>query len=323
MRILLASCHCYPAFGPKGSGRRPNRYPSGSGYHLHDLLAKGLAGLGHEVLYYLRGGLEADLPRGVDRATLPLPDADIYHAPIAAEGFAETILEGARSRGRPCLLTCHMAAPGEVAGPNWVFVSRSLARMHGSDRVILNGVDPEDLIFSEAKGNYLLFMSAMNRAGDKGLDRALAIARRAGRRLVVAGTGPSPEIIARVSEACAEFGAEYLGDVRGREKAELIAGASALLFPSRLPEGCPLIVLEAMFSGTPVIATPNGGAREIVTPETGFLCDEDEEWLRALDRLDEVSPARCRAVADARFHYRRMVADYLDEYRKEIEGPSR
>src|SRR4051812_17933769 len=65
MRILLASCHRYPAFGAKGSGRKPNRYPSGSGYHLHDLLARGLVGEGHEVLYYLRGGSETDLPAGV------------------------------------------------------------------------------------------------------------------------------------------------------------------------------------------------------------------------------------------------------------------
>ena len=323
MRILLASCHRYPAFGAKGSGRQPTRYPSGSGYHIHDLLARGLVQEGHEVLYYLQGGSEADLPLGIRQVAMPLPDANIYHAPIAVQGFAPMIQESARSRGRACLFTCHMEEPGASAGSHWLFVSRNLARRYGSERVVLNGVDPEDLVFSESKDDYLLFMSAMDRPHEKGLDRALALAKWAGRRLIVAGTARCHETVVQVADACADFGAEYLGDVRGREKAELIAGASALLFPSRLPEGCPLIILEAMFSGTPVLSSPNGGAREIVTPDTGFICNQDDEWLRALGRLDEVSPAGCRAIADERFHYRRMVIDYLNEYQKEIERLSR
>ena len=76
---------------------------------------------------------------------------------------------------------------------------------------------------------------------------------------MVAGTGLNYETIHRVAALCAESGAEYLGDVRGTRKAELISGARAVLFPSRLPEGCPLVILEAMFAGTPVISSRNGG----------------------------------------------------------------
>ena len=114
MRILLASCHRYPVYGANGSGRLPKRYPSGSGYHIHDLLARVLLKDGHEVLYYLHGGVEAELPAGVREATLPLPDADIYHAPIAMEGFAPMVEESARARGCPCLFTCHKVEPGEA-----------------------------------------------------------------------------------------------------------------------------------------------------------------------------------------------------------------
>jgi len=317
MRILLASCHQYPVYGENGSGQQPKRYPSGSGYHIHDLLARGLAKDGHEVLYYLPGGVEAALPAGVHEVSSPLPDADIYHAPIAVEGFAPFIQDSARAHQRPCLFTCHKVEPGEAAS-NWVFVSRYHARAYGSERVILNGVDPDDLIFSETKDDYVLFMGAMDRAQEKGLDRALALSKYAGLRLVVAGTGLNCETIIKVADFCAKFGAEYVGDVRGTRKAELLAGARALLFPSRMTEGCPLIILEAMFSGTPVISSPNGGTMEIVTPATGFICDEDQEWLSALDRLAEISPLRCREVAQERFHYRRMVGDYVREYRVEI-----
>jgi glycosyltransferase involved in cell wall biosynthesis len=95
----------------------------------------------------------------------------------------------------------------------------------------------------------------------------------------------------------------------------LLAGARALLFPSRLREGCPLVVLEAMVSGTPVLA---GGTLEIVTPETGFLCGHEDEWVAALDRVAEISPFRCREIALEKYHYRRMVEDYVREYQAEI-----
>ena len=54
MRLLLSSTHRYPAFGDVGSGLHPKLFPSGSGFHIHDLLVKGLAELGHEVATYYR-----------------------------------------------------------------------------------------------------------------------------------------------------------------------------------------------------------------------------------------------------------------------------
>src|SRR5882757_5961066 len=63
MRILLACQHRYPASGETGSGLHPKEFPSGSAYHLHDLLAQGLAELGHDVFYLLQQGAEVPLPR--------------------------------------------------------------------------------------------------------------------------------------------------------------------------------------------------------------------------------------------------------------------
>jgi glycosyltransferase involved in cell wall biosynthesis len=323
MRILLASSHRFPAYSKNSSGRHPKEYPSGSGYHLHDLLAKGLAEDGHEVFYHLEKGAETSLPPRVKLVEGPISEVDILHAPIGPPGFAEKILEFAAEHRKPCVLTCHMKRTDATAASNWVFVSRSLAQAHGSHRFVLNGIDPDDFIFSEKKKDYLLFMGAMNKAVDKGLDFALSLARDKGFRLVVAGTGLDYATIERVSELCAAAGAEYLGDVRGTEKAELIAGARAVLFPSRLSEGCPLVVLEAMVSGTPVVASPSGGTVEVVTPETGFLCHEEQDWRNALDRLDEISPIRCREIALRNYHYRSMVKSYSKEYQQEISDNCR
>src|SRR3954449_11151676 len=108
MRILLAGPHRYPVSGANSSGLHPRAFPSGSGYHLHDLLAKGLAEEGHEVFYHLPRGVDAPLPPGVAAVAAPVPGADIYHAPIGGDDVAERTAEFAVRERRPCLLTCHM-----------------------------------------------------------------------------------------------------------------------------------------------------------------------------------------------------------------------
>jgi glycosyltransferase involved in cell wall biosynthesis len=320
MRILLYADYRYPIAGGEGSGIQPRAFPSGSAFHLHELLARGLTEEGHEVFYHTVRGADADFP-GAVRLVSRLPeDADIYHGMAGPPGVAEPMLEVAARNGKASLLSCHMLAPDRVAAPNWVYVSRSLAHAYGSDRFILNGLDPDDYIFSEAKQDYFLFLSALDRITGKGLDVALELSRREGLRLIVAGTCQTWEAIGRVGDLCAQAGAEYVGDVRGVRKAELLAGARALLFPSRLSEGCPLVILEAMFSGTPVISSTAGGSVEIVTSETGILCASEEEWSLALNRLDAISPRRCREIAIEKYHYRRMTSDYVKEYRREIDS---
>jgi glycosyltransferase involved in cell wall biosynthesis len=319
VRIQLAAPHRYPVSDKVGSGLHPKPYPSGSGYHLHDLLAKGLTEEGCEILYYLAQGCADPLPDGVTGVAALLPEVDLYHAPIGPPGFAESVSQFASAQNKPCLLTCHIQEEGKPAAPNWVFVSETLARVHGADRVVLNGIDPNDLIFSATKEDYFFFMGAMNKADVKGLDQALALSQRKGFRLIVAGTGLNYETNHRVAELCRAAGAEYVGDVRGSQKAEFLAGARAVLFPSRMGEGCPLVLLEAIMSGTPVISSRAGGTVEVVTPEIGFLCDREEDWSAAVDRVSEISPQRCRDVAMEKFHYRRMVRDYLQEYRRELE----
>lgn len=322
MRILLMTDHQYPAYGATGSGLHPRAFPSGSAYHLHDLLARGLAEEGHQVFYKPTKGASTSLPAGVTLVSDAIPDFDILHAPEGPPTLAERATELAENHRAPHLLTCHMLRPNAVARPNWVFVSRSLALAHHSQRIVINGIDPGDNIFSESKQDYFLFIGAMNKAIDKGLDVALSLSIRKGFRLIVAGTGMDYATIENVSHLCAEAGAEYVGDVRGARKAELLAGARALLFPSRLKEGCPLVILEAMMSGTPVISSTHGGNVEIVTAETGVLCANEQEWDAAVERIHTISPARCRHIAIEKFHYRRMVADYLREYQQEIDSYS-
>ena len=324
MRLLLSAHHRYPADGDSGSGLQPKAFPSGSGGHIHDTLVRGLAELGHEVFYHLPNGSSEPLPPRVVMVADPVANVDVFHSLLYAQSEGNPIGESMRARGIPWLISCHMDRRSRgldpVALPPYtVYVSPSLARSHGSSRFVWNGLDPSRYIFSSAKGNYLLFVSALDWAYDKGLEMAFQVARRTGLKLLVAGTARNAKTIEEVRGACFAAGAECLGDVRGRAKAELYAGARALLLPTRLNEGCPLVIIEALMSGTPVIASARGGCPEMVTPDVGFICETVDDYARAVAATGDILPEACRRHALERYHYLRMSQDYVREYRREME----
>ncbi len=319
MRILLSSDHRYPCATKVGSGLHPKLFPSGSAYVLHDLLARGLAELGHEVFYLLREGADGPLPAGVTLVSESV-EADILHTVAYHD---EDVVPERQASGKPWVTTCHLDldARGKERSrttDNWIFVSEALARLHGRDRVVLNGIDPDEYIYSETKENYLLFMSAMDWALEKGLETAFALSKQVGFELVVAGTARDYETINQVQKMCVEANARFVGDVRGREKAELLAGARAFLFPTRVNEAFGLGMVEAMMSGTPVICSDLGACPEIVSADVGFVCKDDEDYAAAINAASQISPAACRAKALKEFHYQRMTAEYVAEYEKEI-----
>ncbi len=147
----------------------------------------------------------------------------------------------------------------------------------------------------------------------KGVDVALeAFARlRAPARLVIAGDGPERAAL----EARAPAGVELLGEVDTRRRDELLCAASVVVVPSRATargrtEGTPMIALEALAAGVPVVASATGGLRELaaarlVPPEDPY------ELARAIDRalVDPPGPHELRqAVADLDW---RVVAERL------------
>lgn len=71
-------------------------------------------------------------------------------------------------------------------------------------------------------------------------------------------------------------------------------------------------------SGTPIIASTNGSCPELVTPDVGFVCENEKEYRDAIELIQTVPPTACRAKAMKDFHYLRMAADYVREYESEI-----
>jgi glycosyltransferase involved in cell wall biosynthesis len=295
VRILLTTNGGYPARGG-GPGA----------WRVIETLAQGLGELGHDVLLCAQQGYAEPLPHGVTAAARGA-DADIYH-------FDDYPFDGAPPppRGKAWVRTCHRPFEPELmpfVSEHFIFVSRTHAAAFGSSRWVWNGIDPRQFVYSETKDDYFLFIvSDLDRAESKGLPIAIAAAERAGARLLVAGNGV-PSIVSP--------NVEYVGYVDGAAKADLLAGARALFFPTQIGEAFGLVAAEALMSGTPVIGSRHGAVPEVITPDTGFLCDTVDDYAAAAERAHEISPAACRARAMSEFHYLRMAARYVAEY--EIE----
>jgi len=173
--------------------------------------------------------------------------------------------------------------------------------------------------FRERADGYLAFVGRIS--PEKRVDSAMRVARDAGLSLrIAAKVDPADRTyfeseIRPLLESTPNV--EFLGEIGDRAKAELLGGATALLFPIDWPEPFGLVMIEALACGTPVIARRRGSVPEVLRDGvTGFLCETETEMVNAIARLPEISRRRCREEFDAKFTDRVMAKRYLDVYQR-------
>ena len=185
-----------------------------------------------------------------------------------------------------------------------------------------NGINAASFPFSAAKDDYLLCLNRI--APEKGTHLAIEVARKAGRKLIIAGKVDRVDreyYEAMVKPLLDGHNVIYAGEADHRLKRELFAGAACLLNPICWEEPFGLVPVEAMACGTPVIAFSRGAMPElIVDGETGFLVHDIDSMVAALEKIDAIERARCRRHVEANFDVPVMVEGYLRLYR-EIAGP--
>jgi glycosyltransferase involved in cell wall biosynthesis len=186
----------------------------------------------------------------------------------------------------------------------------------GGGRVVYNPIDCSEWPFREEKDDFLLWIGRMS--PDKGAHRAIAAAREAGARLVLAGPvqpGQEEFFASEVEPALDSDGIEYVGEADAERKRDLYQRARALLMPIRWQEPFGLVMVEALACGTPVLAFPEGSAPEIVEDgRTGFVVEDEHAMARAVDRLAELDPADCRRSCQERFGVDAAVGGYEQVY---------
>jgi glycosyltransferase involved in cell wall biosynthesis len=181
-----------------------------------------------------------------------------------------------------------------------------------------HGVPPDSLAPGAGDGAYLAFLGRVS--PEKGLDKAIRIARRAGVRLRIAAKVEKLDL-AYYEEVIRPLldgpGVEFVGEIRQGDKSAFLGAATALLFPIDWPEPFGLVQIEAMACGTPVIAFARGSVPEVVEPGvTGAIVRDEDEAVAAVARVARLDRARIRRRFEERFSARRMARDYVALYRE-------
>jgi glycosyltransferase involved in cell wall biosynthesis len=184
-------------------------------------------------------------------------------------------------------------------------------------RTVYHGLPAQLLTPLPVKQQYFAFLGRI--APEKGVDRAISIARQCGVPLRIA---------AKVDRVDREYfeekirplldgsNVEYIGEITDAEKSAFLSAAVALLDPIDWPEPFGLVMIEAMACGTPVIAFNRGSVPEVVDDGlTGFIVEDEKGAIGAVDRLSQLCREKIRKQFEKRFTARRMAQEYLATYR--------
>lgn len=303
MRILIADRHTIPA-----------RTYGGTERVIWDL-GRQLVDMGHRVSYLVPEGSTCDFgalirlnPRESWNAQIP-SNVDVVHFQFHPGEDIE----------RPHLITEHGNARKPEPFPlNTVFVSRNHAQRYGSDHYVLNGLDWRRygaVDFDRPRERFHFLGDAA--WGVKNVFGAIRVARLAGVELDVLGGDRFQW--KRRSRVTFSRKVHFHGMVGGETKLRLLNASRGLIFPVRWHEPFGLAVIESLYSGCPVFATPYGALPEIVSEGVGVLSIGARELAQAV-RTRTFDPQGCHEHAVRHFNATRMANDYMRYYERIMDG---
>lgn len=186
---------------------------------------------------------------------------------------------------------------------------------------IYNGIKVPEFTYQNNHQGYLAFLGSFT--AHKGPDKAIVIAKKTGKKLIMAGKIDPLKIgwfEKHIKPHIDNKQIKFIGELNHQGKNELLGGAEVLLMPISWREPFGLVMAEAFACGTPVIATKLGSTPEVVKHgKTGYLCENLECMIEHVKKLDKIERKNCRDEAVKRFSAKKMAASYLEAYRKVIQ----
>ena len=271
---------------------------------------------GHEVRYLW--GNAKNLPNNAKIASKKQsiqsqiddwPDIVHFHRPFNGELH------------KPYICTEHgNAQKPSVYARNTVFLSRKHADNHGADCFVYNGLDWDEYgtpAFDKPR-SYAIFLGKCN-APHKNMMGAINVAKVSKKQIwVLGGNRLNPK---RKPPLIMSRHVKFCGMVGGETKNNIIKHAQALVFPVRWHEPFGLAVIESLYLGVPVIATPFGSLPEIINePRVGLLSDSYATLSASLNDLSHCDRTACHELARDKFSGLQMHIAYQQCYEQVLDG---
>src|ERR1700716_670918 len=282
------------------------------------ILTEGLVARGVDVPFFAtsdsitRARLVAVAPRGyAEDSSL---DAKVYECLHIAAAFEEASrgavdilhnhfdflpLTYSRLVATPVVTTVHGFSSERIVPVYRAYNSTThLVAISAADRradleyaaTIHHGIPLDECTFRPECGSYLLFFGRIH--PDKGAREAIEVARQTGHNLILAGIVQDPEYFGTTVEPCLDGQRiRYIGSVGPSQRDALLGGAMALLHLIQFEEPFGLSVVEAMATGTPVIAYRRGSMPELIDDGvSGFLitAGDTDQAVSAVDRIGDL-----------------------------------
>lgn len=250
---------------------------------------------------------------------------DIIH--LHAHRSAYTV---AKLLNKPCVLTLHNVIEDmefqqiKDAGIYTVAISKGRDKRNKSSVIIENGIDVKKIGYSLDKGEYLVCVGRIMEK--KGIDLAIKIAKKSGKKLIIIGRiGDAPERQLYFKKRIKPYLNKtiILKDQMPQSRLyQYIKNAEALLFPIRgsLATLFPLVVMESLASGTPVIGIP---IRSLLTSpnnsSVSCISNKFDDWVKAAREVNKFDRKKCRKYAEKNFDSSVMAEKYIQLYQKVIQ----
>lgn len=285
-------------------------------------LGRALIELGHHVRYLVHPDSRCPFAEVIPLNTkIPLvkqlpSDVDIVHLQFIPKHPIDTTI--------PVVSTQHgNSGVGQALPRNTVFLSANHAARHGATCHVLNGLEWEDYgqiapeqLKNRFDGGYFHFLGkAAWRV--KNVQGAIDVALAAGQRLVVMGGNRIN--FKRGFRITLSPKVRFMGMIGGEAKLNALRHSRGLIFPVRWHEPFGLAVIESLYFGAPVFATPHGALPELVAPECGVLSTNGDELVDAIKHR-QFDPVLCHQIAKSCFSAQRMANDYVVVYERVVSG---
>ena len=222
----------------------------------------------------------------------------------------------------PVLTTIHGFSSPKIMPVYHKYKDNYFVSISDSDRAeglnylatVYNGIDTDLYPLREQQGEDLLAYGRIH--PEKGFHLAIETAKKSGRRLIIAGIIQDQQYFDEaIKPHIDDDQIRFAGSVDVRGKNELFSQCAAVLHLNTIPERFGLVLAESNCAGAPVIAMDLGSPREVIAHgETGFVVQDVDEAVAAIDKLDDIDPKACRRRVEENFSIASMVSGYENVY---------